>query len=215
MPKLTREVGLQLLEATKIIAIVRGVPEDSILQLAQALSDGGVKIMEVTLNTPGAPDMIHNLQEHYGDSMWIGAGTVLTEDDARVAHEAGASFFITPNVDVDVIRYGVKHGIDVMPGAMTPTEILTAHRAGATMVKVFPSGSLGPGYFKDVRGPLPQVPLMAVGGVNVDNAAAFLAAGAKGLGIGGYLVDKKAMAAGDFEKIRRTAKALIEVTSGV
>ncbi len=139
---MNREQGLALIEQTRIIAIIRGVEETHMDRLADALYDGGIKAMEVTLNTPGALDIIPRLQDRVGERMYIGAGTVIDLDDAKKAIAAGAAYLVTPNTDEDVIRYGVEQGVPVFPGAMTPSEIVKAWKTGATAVKIFPGASL-------------------------------------------------------------------------
>ncbi|TDF95792.1 bifunctional 4-hydroxy-2-oxoglutarate aldolase/2-dehydro-3-deoxy-phosphogluconate aldolase [Paenibacillus piri] len=206
---MNREQGLQLIEETRIIAIVRGVEEQHITGVAQALKDGGVRVMEITLNTPGASKMIAQLQEQFGESMYIGAGTVLDLDDTKQALEAGASYLVTPNMDEDVIRYAAERNVPVFPGAMTPTEIVKAWKAGATAVKIFPGASLGIGYIKELQGPLNHIPMVAVGGVNEDNIAQFMQAGCYGVGIGGSLVNLKEIAAGNYGWIRDKASRLV------
>ncbi|PTX63359.1 2-dehydro-3-deoxyphosphogluconate aldolase/(4S)-4-hydroxy-2-oxoglutarate aldolase [Melghirimyces profundicolus] len=208
------EAFLPVLEKVGIVAILRNVPAGSVRETARALYDGGVSVMEVTMNTPGAPDIIRELKEEWDDRMHVGAGTVLDLEDADRAREAGAAFFITPNLDVEVLRFATENAIPVIPGAMTPTEVVKAHREGAVMVKVFPGGSLGPAYIKDLRGPLPHIPLMAVGGVDETNAADFLRAGARALGIGSSLVDPRRIAAGDFGTIRERAARLRAIVDG-
>lgn len=206
---MNREQGLQLIEQTRIIAIVRGVEEQHITGVAQALLDGGVRAMEITLNTPGATKMIAQLQEQFGEQMYIGAGTVLDIDDAKKAIEAGASYLVTPNVDEDVIRHSAQQGIPIFPGAMTPTEIVKAWKAGATAVKIFPGASLGIGYIKELQGPLNHIPMVAVGGVSEDNIAQFIQAGCYGVGIGGSLVNLKEIAAGNYSWVQDKASRLI------
>jgi 2-dehydro-3-deoxyphosphogluconate aldolase/(4S)-4-hydroxy-2-oxoglutarate aldolase len=205
---MNREQGLEWIEQTRIIAIVRGVEEQHITELAQALLDGGIRAMEITLNTTGALEMIVKLQQQFGDHMFIGAGTVLDIDDATKAVQAGASYLVTPNTDEDVIRYAAQQGVPVYPGAMTPTEIVKAWKAGATAVKIFPGASLGLGYIKELQGPLNHIPMLAVGGVNEENIPQFMQAGCYGFGIGGSLVNLKEIAAGNFSWIRDKAAAL-------
>jgi 2-dehydro-3-deoxyphosphogluconate aldolase/(4S)-4-hydroxy-2-oxoglutarate aldolase len=200
-----------LLHETGVVAMVRGIATEDVEPVASALYHGGVRLMEVTLNTEGAFDMIESLAVKYKGSMGIGAGTVMSLADAREAHRRGAEFLVTPHVDVDIIRYGRSQGLPVFAGAMTPTEIVAANKAGATVVKVFPSASLGAQYFREVRGPLRDVPLMAVGGVHLGNAAEFLQSGAMALGVGSALIDKHAIASREFATIRDTARAFIEL----
>lgn len=205
---MNREQGLQWIEKTRIIAIVRGVEERHINDLSQALLDGGIRAMEITLNTSGALSMITKLQTQFGDHMYIGAGTVLDMEDAKQAIEAGASYIVTPNTDEDVIRYAVEQGVPIFPGAMTPTEIVKAWKAGATAVKIFPGASLGLAYIKELQGPLNHIPMVAVGGVNEANIGQFIQAGCYGLGIGGSLINLQEIAAGNFSWIRDKAAAL-------
>ncbi|OXM84391.1 bifunctional 4-hydroxy-2-oxoglutarate aldolase/2-dehydro-3-deoxy-phosphogluconate aldolase [Paenibacillus rigui] len=206
---MNREQGLQLIEQTRIIAIVRGVGEQHIEGVAHALLEGGVRVMEITLNTDGAPAMIASLQQKLGDQMYIGAGTVLDVEDAKIALEAGASYIVTPNMDEDVIRYAVEQGVPIYPGAMTPTEIVKAWKAGATAVKIFPGASLGLGFIKELQGPLSHIPMVAVGGVKEDNIAQFLQAGCCAVGIGGSLVNLAEIAAGNYDWVRDKAQRLI------
>lgn len=205
---MVREEGLRLIEETRIIAIVRGVEEQHIAGVAQALLDGGVKVMEITLNTPGAESMISRLQAQFGDRMYIGAGTVLDVEDAKKALGAGASYLVTPNLDEETIRYSVEQGAPIFPGAMTPTEIVKAWKAGATAVKIFPGASLGIGYLKELQGPLSHIPMVAVGGVTEENIAQFLQIGCYGVGIGGSLVNLQEIASGNYEWVRDKASRL-------
>lgn len=211
---MNREQGLQLIEDVKIIAIVRGVEERHIEGVAGALLTGGIPVMEITMNTPGALGMIGKLQERFGDRMYIGAGTVLDTDDARQALDAGASYLVTPNMEEDVIRYAVERGAPIFPGAMTPTEVVRAWKAGATAIKIFPGASLGIGYIKELMGPLNHIPMMAVGGVNEENIGEFMKIGCYGVGIGGSLVNLKEIAAGNFNWIQEKAARLVERSRG-
>jgi 2-dehydro-3-deoxyphosphogluconate aldolase/(4S)-4-hydroxy-2-oxoglutarate aldolase len=204
-----RELGLQEIERTRIVAIVRGVEEQHIVSVAEALLQGGVTVMEVTLNTPGALRMIGQLEHKFGNDMYIGAGTVLDLDDAERAVDAGASFLVTPNMDEEVIRWSKQQNIPIFPGALTPTEIVKAWKAGATAVKVFPSASLGLTYIKELMGPLNHIPMMAVGGVTEENIREFLQMGCYGLGIGGSLINLKEIQAGNFRWITEKAAKLI------
>ncbi|SDC19409.1 2-dehydro-3-deoxyphosphogluconate aldolase / (4S)-4-hydroxy-2-oxoglutarate aldolase [Paenibacillus sp. UNCCL117] len=207
---MNKEQGVQMLKAVKIMAIVRGVEEKHIRQVADALLRGGIPVMEITLNTPGALSMIERLQEELGEQMFIGAGTVLDLEDARRAFDAGASYLVTPNLDEAVIDYACKRGLPIFPGAMTPTEIVRAYKAGATAVKVFPNASLGYNYMKELMGPLNHIPMMAVGGVQEDNIRDYMKLGCYGVGIGGSLINLKEIAAGNFDWIRDKAARLVE-----
>ncbi|MCZ8518105.1 MULTISPECIES: bifunctional 4-hydroxy-2-oxoglutarate aldolase/2-dehydro-3-deoxy-phosphogluconate aldolase [Paenibacillus] len=205
---MNREQGLALLESAKIVAIVRGVKETHILDVAEALLDGGVPVMEVTLNTDGALGMISRLQETFGGRMYIGAGTVLDVEDARAAIEAGASYLVTPNTDENVIRYAVAREIPIFPGAMTPTEVVRAWKAGASAIKIFPGASLGIGYIKELMGPLSHIPMMAVGGVTEENIGDYIQIGCYGVGIGSSLINLKEIEAGNYAWIRSKAARL-------
>ena len=176
----------QILEH-KIVAILRGCNPANIVEISQALYEGGIRLLEITLNSPGALDAIQQVAARFGDRMVIGAGTVLTVEEVKAAVTAGARFVLSPSLDVELIRFTRELGAVSVPGALTATEILTAYRAGANIVKVFPA-SVGPAYFRDIRGPLPQIPLMPTGGVNLDNIREFRKAGAVAFGVGSALV---------------------------
>jgi 2-dehydro-3-deoxyphosphogluconate aldolase/(4S)-4-hydroxy-2-oxoglutarate aldolase len=175
----------QILEY-KIVAILRGCVPERIPAIAAALAGGGVCLLEITLNSPGALEAIRGVTDTMGDKLLVGAGTVLTATEAEAAIDAGARFILSPSLDIDTIRATRQRGVVSIPGAFTATEILTAYRNGADIVKVFPA-SVGPSYFRDLRGPLPQIPLMPTGGVNLDNIREFRAAGAVAFGIGSAL----------------------------
>ncbi|MEI7024891.1 bifunctional 4-hydroxy-2-oxoglutarate aldolase/2-dehydro-3-deoxy-phosphogluconate aldolase [Paenibacillus sp. y28] len=204
-----QQQGLAQIEQTRVIAIVRGIEEKHIVGVAHALLAGGVTVMEVTLNTPGATGMITRLQQELGDRMYIGAGTVLDTEDAERAMAAGASFLVTPNTDEAVIRLAVQRGIPIYPGAMTPTEVVKAWKAGAAAVKIFPTTSLGLSYIKELQGPLSHIPMVAVGGVGEHNIADFIRAGCCAVGVGSTLFDKQAIAEGRYEAVTEKAKALL------
>jgi 2-dehydro-3-deoxyphosphogluconate aldolase / (4S)-4-hydroxy-2-oxoglutarate aldolase len=207
-----REEGLELFRETRIITIVRGVERDRILPLAEAVYEGGIRMLEVTLNTVGAYYMIKDLRKHFGKKMFIGAGTVLDTSDAKAAAEAGASFFVTPNTDKRVIQYGVDENIPVYPGALTPTEVAKAWKCGATAVKLFPASTCGgPSYVKELMGPLGHIPLLAVGGVNASNAADYIRAGCTGIGVGSSVIHMPDIRDGNYEGIRNRAAALTAV----
>lgn len=194
----------------KIVAILRGCDPGNISAIADALYDGGIRLLEITLNSPGALAAITAVSAEFGDRMVVGAGTVLTVPEARDAVGAGARFVLSPSLDVDIIRVTREHGAVCVPGAFTATEILTAHRAGAEIVKVFPA-SVGPAYFRDIRGPLPQIRLMPTGGVNLENIAAFKKAGAVAFGIGSALVPAaQGVGVEELRKLKERAAAYVE-----
>lgn len=201
---------MTIIRETGIVAIVRGTGIDSLFKIAEALREGGVRVIEVTLNTPGAIEMIGQLEKEFGAEMLIGAGTVLDPETARAVILAGAKFVLGPTLNLDVSKLCKRYNTVYVPGVLTPTEIISAWEAGAQVVKVFPAGSLGPRYIKELRGPLPQVEMMPVGGVTIDNAAEFIKAGASALGIGGELVDRPAVETGRFELLTEKARRFIE-----
>ena len=171
----------------KIVAILRGCEPERVPAIVGALADGGVRLLEITLNSPGALDLIRLLGETMGDRVLVGAGTVLTVAEAEMAIDAGARFIVSPSLDADTIRITKERGAVSIPGAFTATEVLAAWRGGADIVKVFPA-SVGANYLRDLRGPLPQIPLMPTGGLNLQNIREFRAAGAVAYGIGSALV---------------------------
>ncbi len=188
-----------------IVAVVRAESGESLLKVVQALAEGGVSAAEVTFTVPDAIDVIREVRREVGDAVVLGAGTVLDTETARAALLAGAEYLVSPTLNLDVIRLCRRYDKAVMPGAFTPTEILTAWEHGADVVKVFPADVGGPAYLKAIRGPLPQIRLMPTGGVDLNTAQSFLQAGACCLGVGSALVDPKAIAAGDFGRIRDLA----------
>lgn len=190
----------------KIVAVVRSESGEKLVAVARALAEGGIPAIEITFTVPDALGVIRKVREELGDTIALGAGTVLDPETARAAILAGAEYLVSPTLNLDVIRLCNRYGVPVMPGAFTPTEILTAWEAGADVVKVFPADTLGPSYIKAVKAPLPQLKLMPTGGVDLDTAAAFLKAGAFCLGAGSSLVDARAVAAGDYDTIRERAR---------
>ncbi len=175
----------------KIVAILRGIQADDVLKIAGALCDGGVKIIEVTLNSPNALLAIEQLNSAYGNQLLVGAGTVLDISDAKAAIGAGAKFLISPNVDIAVIKAAKDAGILSIPGAFTPTEIVTAHNNGADIVKVFPAPDAA--YIKNILAPLNHIKLMPTGGINLTNIKSFKDAGATAFGIGSSLVNNQSI----------------------
>lgn len=204
------------IRAHKLIAIVRGLPEDKLLRVADALYEGGVRAIECPFDhrredcvSYGAA-MIALLAGRAGADMDVGSGTVLTAAEARATVEAGGRFVISPNVSAEVIRETVRLGAVSMPGAMTPTEIVSAWEAGAHFVKLFPAGDLGAGYVKAVRAPLAHIPMLAVGGITPENMADFLKAGVCGFGVGSPILPKAALESGDYKAIAARARQFVE-----
>ena len=200
---------LQRLLQGRIIAIVRLDSGEKLVNVAEALKSGGVDAIEFTIPTPNSLEMIKQAADYFGGDVLMGAGTVLDPETARMAILSGAEFIVTPTLKPETIELCHRYGKPVIPGALTPTEILTAWEMGADLVKVFPASLGGPGYIKSVLAPLPQVRIAAVGGVSSKNASEYISAGATALGVGGKLVDKAAVAQGDWGAITEEARKLV------
>jgi len=193
-----------------VIAIIRIDSSDDVLPTVAALVKGGVEFIEISLVTPHALDYISRVHDQLGDSVTIGAGTVLDPESARIAILAGAGFIVSPTTRVETIQTANRYGIPTFSGAYTPTECLHAWEAGAQAVKVFPAMPAGPEYIKAIRAPLPQIPLVAVGGVTLENLPAFFKAGVCGVAGASSLVDPKLVAAGAFDEITRISASWLE-----
>ena len=210
-----RETIIQKVLEEKAIAIVRGASVDACLKVADALYEGGVRFMEITFNHKkpesykDTAEAIKQVSEKYEGKMYIGAGTVITPELVELAANAGAKYIISPDTNVEVIKKTRELGLVSMPGALTPTEVLIAHNAGADFVKLFPIGNLGVSYVKALCAPISHVKMLGVGGVNEDNAAEFMKAGVVGVGVGGNLANKAWIEAGEFYKITEVAKKLV------
>ena len=200
----------------KIIAIIRGFAPDTCLRLAEAYAAGGIALVEVTFNQKEPETWkdtacaIRAIRERFMPSVRVGAGTVLTEEQLSMCEDAGGEYMITPNVNVPLIRECVRRGLVAMPGALTPTDAVAAHEAGAKFVKIFPAGTFGAGYVKALVAPLSHIPFLAVGGIGPDNVAEFLKAGCVGAGVGGNLTNREWIAAGEWKKIENVARCLVE-----
>jgi 2-dehydro-3-deoxyphosphogluconate aldolase/(4S)-4-hydroxy-2-oxoglutarate aldolase len=195
-----------------LIPVIRVSSAQEAIDVADAIKEGGVTLIEITMSVPGAIDTIKELTQKYKDEIIMGAGTVLDPETGRTALLAGAQFIVSPTLNLDLIQLAHRYSAVVIPGTMTPTEILTAWNAGADMVKVFPAAQLGgPEYIKAIRGPLPQILLVPTGGVNLQNAGAFIKAGAAALAVGGELVDKKAVKEKKFNVITENTRAYLKV----
>lgn len=194
-----------------LVAVVRSPDSQQLVEVVQALTEGGISVAEITMTVPGALDVLKQVRQTLGNRVLLGAGTVLDTETARAVLLAGAEYIVTPTLNLDVIRLCQRYDKLVMPGAFTPTEILTAWEAGADIVKVFPADVVGPAFFKAVRGPLPQVRLMPTGGVDLTTAASFLKAGACCLGVGSQLVEPKAVAERNFDRIRELAQKYVAI----
>ena len=215
-----KEDVIQSVRARKVVAIIRGFAPDVCLKLAEAYAKGGIGLVEVTFNQK-APETwkdtataIAAIRDRFAGDVRVGAGTVLTAEQLTLCEQAGGEYMITPNVNVDLIRDCVRRGRVAMRGALTPSEAVAAHDAGASFVKIFPAGSLGPGYVKALVAPLGHIPFLAVGGISPDNVADFMAAGCVGAGVGGNLTNKAWIAAGEWDRITDVARRLVAGVAG-
>jgi 2-dehydro-3-deoxyphosphogluconate aldolase / (4S)-4-hydroxy-2-oxoglutarate aldolase len=190
-----------------VVAIVRRPKVDPV-RCIEYLFQAGIRLVEITLDTAGAGDILKSLRSRVPANALLGAGTVTDVAAAKAALAAGAAFLVTPNLNVDVIRIARAHGVPIMPGAMTPTEIWNAAAAGADYVKVFPASALGPGFFREIRGPFAHIPLMATGGVNLENARDFITFGVDALGVGGAIIPKSN---DEFDRCGEIAQQLLEI----
>jgi len=197
------------IEATGVVAIIRMKDTGRLEAVVDALARGGVRTLEITMTVPGAVEAIRSVSKSLPEGFLLGAGTVLDAPTAHAVIDAGARFVVAPVLDAGTIEACHARDIPIMPGCFTPTEMLHAWRLGADLIKVFPATSLGPGYLKDVRAPLPQLKLMPTGGVTPENAGDWIRAGAVALGIGSALVDNQAVGAGDYGRIERAARLAI------
>jgi 2-dehydro-3-deoxyphosphogluconate aldolase / (4S)-4-hydroxy-2-oxoglutarate aldolase len=208
---MSKETQLRQVLDCGIVAVVRAPDSRRLVEVVRALADGGVTVVEITMTVPDALAVVREVRRELGDRVLLGAGTILDPETARAALLAGAEYLVAPTLNLDVIRLCRRYDRLVMPGALTPTEILTAWEAGADVVKVFPAEVVGPAFFKAMRGPLPQIRLMPTGGVDLTTAADFLRAGACCLGLGSQLVEPRAVAEADFERIRDLARQYVDV----
>ena len=209
-----RSAILARLERGVLVPVVRAPSAELAILAVEAILEGGISTFEITLTVPGAVKVIETLSKRFGDRALIGAGTVLTADEARACIDAGARFVVSPGFDLPTLELVLRRELPMMPGALTPTEVITAWKAGADMVKIFPCSAMGGAkYLKALKGPLPQVKMLPTGGVNAGTAAEYLAAGATALGIGSELVDAAALAAGKTDVITARAKELVQAVT--
>jgi 2-dehydro-3-deoxyphosphogluconate aldolase/(4S)-4-hydroxy-2-oxoglutarate aldolase len=194
-----------------VVAVLRGVPADDLIEIAEALRAGGVTAVEITADTPDVADLLGDVTASFDDELVIGTGTVLDAETARTTLMAGAEFVVSPSLHEDVIETCNRYGAVSAPGVMTPTEAIRGYEAGADFVKVFPAKTVGPAHVGAMTGPLGQIPMMPTGGVDPDNAADFVEAGAFAVGAGGALVDYDAAARGEYETITETAREFTRV----
>ena len=213
---MTHQQALSIIQKHKLVAILRGISVEDSLDVARALYRGGVRVLEFTYdhNLPGFlnknSEQVRRVCEAFGDELVVGCGTVLTPEEVQAGYNAGARLMISPNVDESVIRLSRELDVVSMPGAMTPTEAVTAYNAGADIVKLFPAGALGIGYIKALRAPLCHIPMSAVGGVSPENTAAFLDVGVCGLGVGGEMVRKGDVQRRDWDAIAARAAEFVQ-----
>jgi len=212
---MTRKLkNLQTIHDSKIIAIIRAKDSNELLKAVEALSEGGVKVIEVSMNTPNALRVIEAAAARFRNDAVLGVGTVLDPATARQAIDAGAELVVAPVFNPEVVELCRRYSCVVIPGALTPTEILAAWQAGADLVKVFPTVPFGPPYIKAVKQPLPQVDLVAVGGVELENAAEFIKAGCAAVGVGSSLVNNTMLGKGDWAGLRQRAAEFVAACSG-
>ncbi len=207
---MNRDEKLNLIRDTGVIAIMRAQSSGQLIAAADAIRQGGVRVIEVTMTTPGALDVIAEAARRYGDEVLFGAGTVLDAETARTAILAGAGFIVAPTLNLEMIALCKRYSVPVLPGCFTPTEMLTAWEAGADMVKLFPAEVGGPDLIRAIRAPLPQLQIVPVGGVDLNTAADFIRVGAAALGVGSSLINQKLLETGDMAELTRRAAAFIE-----
>lgn len=210
---------IKFIEENKIVAICRGIYGENLLKLVQALYKGGVKLVEVTFDQNDekciekTSDAIRMLNENFSGKIKVGAGTVVTSAQVFAAKNSGAEYILSPNADINILKIANEVGLVTIPGAMTPSEILAAHHAGADFIKLFPAGTLGLKYAKDLLGPINNVKFIATAGVTPDNLGEFLKLGFVGAGISNYITNKKMVEAGEFEVLSNHAKELVEIAN--
>ncbi|MDC3412206.1 bifunctional 4-hydroxy-2-oxoglutarate aldolase/2-dehydro-3-deoxy-phosphogluconate aldolase [Aquibacillus sp. 3ASR75-11] len=196
------EMIVRLLQA-KIIPVLRKVSPAVFMDVVDALSAGGVTAVEITMDSEDASSLIRNVKERYGEKMAVGAGTVMDHADLSEALKAGAEFIVSPILDESVVKGANAEQVPVIPGVLSPTEVVQAIRSGADMVKIFPAGTLGPAYVKNIKGPLGDIPIMCTGGIDAENAADYLKAGAKIVGAGSSLIRKDLIAEQDWSGLTK------------
>jgi len=201
---------LNIILESGVIAIMRTKSSDQLIAAADAIKAGGVRVIEVTMTTPGALAIIEEARRRYGPEMLFGAGTVLDAETARSAILAGADFVVAPTLNLEMVALCHRYGIPVVPGCYTPTELLTAWQAGADLLKLFPASVGGPELIKAILAPLPQLAIVPVGGVDLTTAADFIRSGASALGVGNSLINQKLLDSGDLGELTRRAAAFIE-----
>ena len=207
----TRERSLALIREVGLVPIVRAPSPEDAFRAAEAIISGGIGVAEITMTVPNAIRVMERVAERYGYKVLLGAGTILDPESCRAALLAGAEFIVTPSLDVRVIEMARRYSKPCFPGALTPTEVLTAWQAGADMVKIFPAGPVGgPKYIKALKGPFPQIDFIPTGGVNLETTPEFIKAGAAAVAVGGEMVDLKALREGKLEVITSNARQFLD-----
>lgn len=205
---------IDIIKATKVVAVIRKADEENIVPILKALSAGGVKAVEITAETPNVANIIAVAKEAMGEESCIGAGTVLDSETARAVMLAGADFIVSPSLSIETLKLTNRYGMLYIPGVLTPTEIVTAYEYGASMVKIFPASTVGPSYMKNILGPLPHVEAMVTGGITLENMNDYLQQGAKAVGIGSNLVNvTKLKTEADYKKLEEEARSYIQAIS--
>ena len=209
---MTKAEVIKQIRDVGVIPVVRATTSDEAMRAIEAIRAGGISVLEITMTVPGAVSVIEELATRYDDEAIVGAGTVLDAETARACIVAGAQFVVSPSLNAETIECCRRYGVVVMPGALTPTEVVQAWTAGADFVKVFPAGALGgPSYIKALKAPLPHIELVPTGGVSLKTAADFIRAGASALGVGTDLVDINAIREGQAALITERAKQFVEI----
>jgi 2-dehydro-3-deoxyphosphogluconate aldolase/(4S)-4-hydroxy-2-oxoglutarate aldolase len=213
---MTRDAVVQRIVEIGIIPVVRAASEPEAIAVGDAIAAGGIEALEITMTVPGAVQVVKEVVQRYGDRLLIGAGTVIDAEQARRCIGAGARFIVSPIIDEETIAECRHAGVAVLPGALTPTEVVRAWRAGGDLIKVFPCGSSGgASYIKALKAPLPQVPLVPTGGVTLETVGSFFVAGASAVGVGSDLCDVEAIRRGQPEKVTATARAYVRAVKAV
>ncbi|WP_449355180.1 bifunctional 4-hydroxy-2-oxoglutarate aldolase/2-dehydro-3-deoxy-phosphogluconate aldolase [Virgibacillus natechei] len=203
-------MSLDRLTSTGVIAVIRGINPAKVLQVIDSVVKGGITAIEITIDSEDAFTLIQKTKEEFGMDIIVGAGTVLDGTSTRSAIKSGASFIVAPTLNEETIAMGRRHGVDVIPGVMTPTEMLQAMEIGADAVKVFPASVLGPSFIKDVKGPLAHIPIITTGGINIDNLGDFIRSGAMAVGVGGSLLNAKLIEENKWSELTQLAKQYVE-----
>ncbi|MBH9966193.1 bifunctional 4-hydroxy-2-oxoglutarate aldolase/2-dehydro-3-deoxy-phosphogluconate aldolase [[Bacillus] enclensis] len=208
--------AVEFIKEEVLVAVIREATPQTIVPIANALYEGGVKVIEITAETPKFTRLIEVAREELDGRVLTGAGTVLDPETARAAIMAGSEFIVSPSFNPETVRMTKRYGIPSIPGALTPTEILNAYELGADMIKVFPANTFGPGYVKNIHGPFPTIPLMVTGGINMDNIEEYIEAGALAVGLGSNLVNPKQLhSEEDFQRLTQKAREYARIVQKV